>query len=128
MERLPERVVRGQAGVLERLVEAGDRPPIHVVVLAVAGVEADDKRLVAERAGVGRRPAERLRPVGGQPLGVVGLEAVAERVTDDGVGENPGVPGLGETQDPGVATRRLIHAAHAGRMPPTGLAGTRSAN
>ena len=48
---------------------------------------------------------------------------MAEGVTDDGVGENPGVPGLGETQDAGVATRRLVHAAHAGRMPPTGLAG-----
>jgi hypothetical protein len=45
---LSERVVGTQAGVLDGLVEAGDRPSVHVPVLAVPGVEAEDGGLVAQ--------------------------------------------------------------------------------
>lgn len=93
-------------------IEAGDRPPIHAVVLAVAAVKADDEGLVTERAGIGLRSAECLCPVGGQPLRVVGLETVTEGVTDDRVNQHAGVPGFRETQNPGIPTRGLVHAAH----------------
>ena len=114
---LSERIVSGQVRVLQRLIEAGDRPPVHVLVLTVPAVDPHDGALVTERGRVGRRSAERLGPVGGQATGVVGLEAVVERVTHDRVRQHPLVPGGREAQQPGVAPGRVVQAAHDGRMP-----------
>jgi len=41
------------------------------------------------------RPAERLGPVCGETRGVLGVQAVAERVAHHLVGDHPRMPGLG---------------------------------
>ena len=82
VQHLPERLVGGQPDVLQRLVEAGDRSPVHLVVRAVAAVHPHDRRLVAIAVGVAGGPTERLGPVRSEPLGVLRVKSVAERVAD----------------------------------------------
>jgi hypothetical protein len=124
VQHLAQPLVRAQADVVQGLVEAGDSPSVHLVVHPVAAVDAHDQRLVPERPGVRRRSSQRLGPVRGQPLGVPGVEAVAERVADHLVGHHPEVPGRGQAEHAGVATGRLVDALHAHedapvwRMPP----------
>ena len=48
VKHLAQAVVIGEADVHERLIEAGDRASVHLLVHAVAAVHADDRRLVAE--------------------------------------------------------------------------------
>ncbi len=96
-------VVIGEAGIGQCLVEARDRASVHLLVQAVAAVHAHHRGLVAVRIGVGRWSTERLRPVRGKPLGVLRVEAVAERVAHDLVGHHPGVPRAGQA----------THALHA---------------
>jgi hypothetical protein len=112
-------VVGREAGVLEGLVEAGDRSPVHVVVLAVAAVDPHDGGLVTVCARVGRRSAERLRPVGCEAPRVVGLEAVTEGVAHDLVREDASVPSLRQPQESRITTGRLVHADHGQTMPPS---------
>ena len=87
----------------ERGGEAVHRPPVHLVVRPVAGVQPDHVRLVAHGLRVRRRPAQHLGPVRRQPLGVVVAEPVRERVADHRIGEHPLVPGVGQAR---TASRR----------------------
>src|SRR5262249_36295637 len=79
VQHLPEGLV-GEADVIEGLVETGDRALVHLLVRAVAAVDAHDRRLVAVVPGVAVGSAECLGPVGREPLAVLGVEAVAEGV------------------------------------------------
>ncbi len=112
MQRLPEAVVRRETGVVQGLIEACDRPLIHILVLPVATVESHDRGLVAEIPRVGRWSAECLGPVRCQPTGMVGTDSVAEGVANDVIGQDSGVPCLGQSQQTVVAARCVIHAAH----------------
>src|SRR4249920_3996293 len=78
----------------------------------VAAVHAHDGALVPELRRVTGRSAQRLDPVGGQALRVLGVEAVAERLADDLVGHHPLVPGPGQAEQPLVAARGDVHAVH----------------
>ena len=111
VQHLPQRLV-GEADVFQRLVEAGDRALIHLLVRAVAAVDAHDRCLVAVALGVGGRSAERLGPVGGEPLAVLGVEAVAEGVADHLVGHHPGMPRLGQQEQALVTAGGVVHALH----------------
>src|SRR5579884_3899865 len=112
VQHLPERVIAGHAYVGQGLVEAGDGPPVHFVVGAVAAVDAHHRGLVAVGARVGRRPAERLPPVSRQPLGVVGPEPGAEGVADHLVRHHPLVPGGRQPQHPVCSACCVVHALH----------------
>src|SRR5690348_12760532 len=46
VQHLPQRPARVQAGVLHRLVETGDRPPVHLLVRAIAAVDPHDRGLI----------------------------------------------------------------------------------
>ena len=105
VQHLPQPRVIGEAGIGQGLVEAGDRAAVHLLVHAVAAVHAHDRRLVAVGVRVGRRTTQRLSPVRGEPLGVVRMEAVAERVAHHLVGHHPGVP----------RGRQPAHAVHPTR-------------
>jgi hypothetical protein len=117
VQDLPERPGRFQAGILHRLVETLDRPPVHLLVRAVAAVHPHDRRLVSAGAGIGGRTAEGLGPVRGESLAVLRMESVAERVADDLVGHHPGMPRLGQAEQALAAARGLIHTLHATRLP-----------
>ena len=120
MQHLAQPVVAGEADIFQRLIETGDRALVHLLVRAVAAVNADDRRLVTEGVRVGRWPTERLRPVRGKALGVLRMESVAERMAHHLVVHHPRMPRAGQAAEAVHPARgvedRPIHApriAHA---------------
>lgn len=77
MQRLPERTSCLQPHVFHSLVETGDRPTVHLLMRAVAAVDAYDGGLVSMTVGIGSGAAERLGPVGCGPFAVLRMESVA---------------------------------------------------
>ena len=75
-----------------------------------------DGGLVTVGIGIRGRATERLSPVSGESLNMVGVEAVAERMGDHFVGHHPAVRGVGKTAQAGDATRCLEDSLHASMM------------
>jgi hypothetical protein len=98
------------------LIEAGNRTSIHFIVLPVPAVHLDDRGLVTIGIGIRRRATECLGPVSGEPLDMLGVEAVAERMSDHVVGHHPTMPGVGKTAQAIIATRSLEDCSHAFMM------------
>src|SRR5712672_1336835 len=98
------------------MVEAGNRAAIHFVVLSVAAVHLDHGGLVTIGAGIRAGASECLRPVSGESLHMLGVEAVAEGMADHVVGHHPTMPGAGKTAQAVVAARRLENSLHASIM------------
>src|SRR5690348_998071 len=117
MQHLSDRLVCHQPHIAQGLVEAGDRPAVHLLVRAVAAMDPHYRRLIAIATGVAGRPAERLGPIRGEPLAVLRMEPMAERVADYLIGHHPAVPRLSQADQALAATGRLIHTSHAPRMP-----------
>jgi hypothetical protein len=86
------------------------------MMLSVPAVHLDDGGLVTVGIGIRGRATERLSPVSGEPLNMVGMEAVTERMGDHVVGHHPAVPGVGKIAQTGDATRRLEDSLHASMM------------
>jgi ubiquinone biosynthesis protein UbiJ len=95
VQHLAQPVVARKPGVLQRLIEARDCSTIHLLVNAVTAVHPHDRGLVAVLRRERCRPAERLRPVRGETLAVIGVKAVAERVAHQLVSHDPGMPSQG---------------------------------
>src|SRR5215471_7773435 len=85
-------------------------------MLSLPAVHPDDGGLVTIGIGIRGRATERLRPVSGESLDMLGVEAVAERMGDHVVGHHPTMPGVGKTAQAVVATRRLEDSLHASMM------------
>ena len=113
VQRPSEPLVVGQANVCQRQVEASDRATVHLLVRAVATVHPHHRGLVTAGGRVGRRPPQRLRPVRSEPLGVLGVVAMAERVAHHLVRHHSLVPSSGKTQQPLSATGSLVDRLHA---------------
>jgi hypothetical protein len=90
----------------------------HTVRLStkLPAVHLDDSGLVTVGIGIRGRATERLSPVSGESLNMVGVEAVAERMGDHFVDHHPSVPGVGKTAQAGDATRRREDSLHASMM------------
>ena len=116
VQHLPDRVVLGESDVRHGLVEAGDRPPVHLLVRPISAVEPHDRCLVAVGVGVGRGATDRLGPVRGEPLGVIGAEPVTERVAHHLVSQHPVMPCTGQTVETLGAAGGLVDGLHAPRM------------
>ncbi len=99
MQRLLQGEVVGESGVGEGLVEAGYGAAIHFGVLTFAAVHFDDGGLVPKIAGVRVGAAEGLGPVGGEPLDMLGMEAVAEGMRNDVVVHDATMPCVGEAAE-----------------------------
>jgi len=112
VQRLSEPLVVGKADVCQRLIEAGDRSMVHLVVRAVPAVHPHDRRFVAVLGRERHRPTQRLRPVGGEPLGVLGVKSVAECMADHSIGHHPGMPRAGQAQQAIGTARSLVHRLH----------------
>src|SRR4029077_9217056 len=67
-------------------------------------------------AELGAWLTECLGPVSGEPLDMLGVEAVAERMADNVVGHHPTMPGIGKTAQAVLATRRLKDSLHGSMM------------
>jgi hypothetical protein len=112
VEHPTKRILGAQADIAHRLVEARDRPAVHLVVGPVAAMGPNDGGLVTEAFAVGGRATERLGPVGGEAFGVVGVESVTEGVTHHVVGHHPFVPGMSEPEHGRCAAQLVVHGAH----------------
>jgi hypothetical protein len=92
-------------------------------MLSVPAVHLDDGGFVTIGIGIRGRAAECLSPVSGEPLDMLGVEAVAECMIDHVVGHHPAVPGVGKTAQAVDAPRYLedsLHASH-GDNPPVSM-------
>ena len=98
MQHLVQHGVRVDAHVPHGSVEAGDRTLVHVVVRTVAAVDPDHRGLVPEPLAVEGWAAQRLGPIRREAFGVIGMEPMAERVRDDVVRHDAGMPGLGQIE------------------------------
>ena len=116
VQHLSQRTVVGQSDIDQSLVEAGNGTAIHFVVLPVAAVHLDDGGLVTIGVGIRAGATECLGPVSGESLDMLGVEAVAERMADHVIGQHPTMPGVRETAQAVVATRRLKDSLHASMM------------
>src|SRR6266571_6398477 len=112
VQYMPEWLGRVQPHVLQRLVETGDRPAVHLLVWAVAALGPHHRGLVSIGVGVGGGHPKSLGPVRSEPLAVLRMESVAERVADYLVRHHPRVPRLGQAEQALAAARGLIHALH----------------
>lgn len=112
VERLLQRMVIGEPGINNRLVEAGNCTAVHLVVLSVAAVHLDDGRLVAASVRLYAGAAQRLSPVSGKSLDMLRKEAVAERMTDHLVGCCPPMPRRGKATQALIAPGCLENGTH----------------
>jgi len=76
-------------------------------------VHLDDGGLVTIGVGIRAGATERLGPVSGESLDMLGVEAVAERMADHVIGHHPTMPSVGKTEQAALATRRLKDSLHA---------------
>ena len=106
----------GEPGIVEGLVETGDRAVVHLLMRSVSAVQPHHRGLVCVRVGVRGGTAQRLRPVGREPLGVIGFESVTERMADHLVGHHPEVPGLRQPEQTVITAGRRVHSLHAYSM------------
>src|SRR5438270_2617801 len=85
-------------------------------MLPVAAVHLDDGGLVTIRVGIRAGATECLGPVSSEPLDMLGMEAVAERMRNHVVGHHAPMPSAGKTAQAVVATSRLEDSLHASMM------------
>jgi len=97
-------------------VEADNRTAIHLFVLSVPAVHLDDFGFVSVEIGVRSRATECLRPISGESLDMLWVEAMAERMHHDVVGHHPLMPGISKTAQSFVSTRCLEESLHLPMM------------
>ena len=117
MKHPPEPIIAGQTGSYQRLIETGDGAPVHLLVWAVAAVHPHDGGLVADDARVTRGTAQRLGPIRSQPLDVIGMKTMAERVADHLVVHHAGMPCARQAEQRLGATGGLEHGLHDPKVP-----------
>src|SRR5262249_46598349 len=79
---------------------------------SIAAMYADDRCFIAILLGIGGGPSERLAPVGRQPLAMLRMKPMTERVAHHLVGHDPRMPRVGEAQQTLLAPNGLEHALH----------------
>src|SRR5262245_26583415 len=79
---------------------------------AVATVYPDHRSFIAVGGGVRWRSSKRLSPIRGEPLDVVGLNAVTEGMAHHLVTHHPGMPRGSQAQHAWFAARGLVNAPH----------------
>jgi hypothetical protein len=121
-ERGAERRVGGQPGVVGRADEAVHEAPAQIGHVPHAGVQVHHGGLVAALSRVRRWAAHDLRPVGGEPLDVLGvLTWMGERVVQLGVRQAPRMVRGGQREEGRFPACELIQRrSHSGSMPRSG--------
>jgi hypothetical protein len=120
MQDFPKRIILGERGIGQSLVEAGDCAEIHFLMFAVSAVDSDDGKFVTKSTGIEVRAAERLSPVCRQPFHMLRVEAMAEGVGNHFIGQYPAMPRPGKTAQADYATRGFkdrLHPFMIARLP-----------
>jgi hypothetical protein len=104
----PQTRIGRDVGVVESKHKGGDGTTVHLFVGPVARVHTHDGGVVADRLRVRGWPAQLLGPVSGKPLGVLGVDASLEWMSQDRVGQATSVPRLGESQQSVGPAHRLV--------------------
>ena len=99
--------IGGQARVIGGLDETPDEPVPDVALGPGAGVHGEHRWLAAAGLRVAGGPAEHLRPVARQPLHVLGMTGMGERVVQHRIGQAALVVSSGEGEERGLAAREL---------------------
>ena len=118
MEHSPQITVLRESNIPKRLIEADNRAAIHFAVLPVAAMHLDDAGLVTIRLGIRVRPTQRLTPIRSESLGMLRMEAVAERMPDHLVGHYPAMPCARKTAQPVASADCLEDSLHLLRPAP----------
>jgi hypothetical protein len=84
--------------------------------LPVPAVHPDDGGFVTTGIGIRSRATECLGPISGEPLDMLRMEAMAERMGHDVVGHHPFMPGVSKTSQAVPATRCLEDRLHVPMM------------
>lgn len=85
---------------------------IHFFVRPFAAVHLNDTGFVAVGLGICAGSAKCLGPIGGEPLGMVLLESVAEGMTHHFIGHDATVPSLGKAAQTNNSASGFEHATH----------------
>jgi hypothetical protein len=93
--------------IVQCAVEALDGTTVHLLVRAVATVRSNYRRLATVPLAVGRWSTPCFTPVGGQPLGMPRMEAMAEGMRHDLVGHDALMPSVSKTEDTFRASNRF---------------------
>ena len=112
VQRSSKPLVAVKSGILQGLIETGDRSLVHLLVRPVAAVNPHDGCLITVPVGVRCWPTECLRPVRCKALGVLGVVSVAERMANHFVLQHPRVPRVGQPQQRVETARGFINRLH----------------
>src|SRR5690349_4107492 len=107
-----EPLVIVESGILEGLIETGDRSLVHLLVQPIATVNPHDGRLITILVRVCGWPTERFGPVCGQALGMLWMESVAERMAHHFIFQHPRVPRMCQLQYSLETARGFIDRLH----------------
>jgi hypothetical protein len=109
-------ILLSETDIAHGLVEAGDRPSIHLVVRPIAAVLSHNERFIAISRRVLSRSPKCFLPVCGEPLGVVRTKPAAERVTDDLVGHYALVPSARQCEQRFAAASCVVDRCHSAKI------------
>lgn len=112
MQHLREVTVLGDADIAERLVKTRDRPTVHLLVGPVAAVHPHHRGLIAVSGRECFRAPESLRPVRGEPLAVIGMKAMTERMTYHLIGHHSSMPRPSQVKHALLTPSRLVNTRH----------------
>lgn len=113
-----------QARIIGGLHEAADKALSKLFFCALAGVDAEHRRMTAARLRVAGRATEHFGPVARQSLHVIGMSGVRERVVQNRVLQAPLVVRSCECQERRLAARELEdrwsrHGTYSARWSPS---------
>jgi hypothetical protein len=117
---LAQSSVGGKSDISQRLIKAGNRAAVHFVMLSIPAVYLHDGSLITVRIGIHARTPQCLSPISSEPLDMLGIKPMAERMGDNLVGHHPTMPCVSKTPQTVDATRRLkdsLHALHDDNRP-----------
>ena len=114
VQHLSQNSIAGKSYIGQSLIETSNRASIHFLVLPVSAVHLDDGGFVAVGIGIRGRSTERLGPVSGKPLYMLGVEAMAEGMRDHFIGHRATMPSFGKTAETVASPRRLEDSLHTG--------------
>ena len=116
MQHLSQNIVVGESDIGQSKIEAGYRTAIHFVVLPITAVHLDDGSFVTIGIGIHRRATECLGPIGSESLGMLRVEAMAERMGHDIVGHDTLMPCVSKAAQAVVATGCIKNSLHVPMM------------
>jgi hypothetical protein len=85
MQARPEGRITRKARIIRGLDETSDEALPKIIICALAGMDIEHLRVTAARLRVCGRASEDFSPIAGQPLDVIGVARMRERVTEDGI-------------------------------------------